>query len=57
MVLIRFELSLPLSYASWMVKVKVRANMSCMLEISQIESLMPLEYDYLNIMLLNLGPK
>jgi len=57
MVLIRFELSLPLSYVSWMVKVKVRANMSCMLEISQIESLMPLEHDYLNLMLLNLGPK
>ena len=57
MVLIRFELSSPLSYASWMVKVKVRANMSCMLDKSQVESLMPLEYEYLNLMLLNLGPK
>jgi hypothetical protein len=40
-----------------MVKVNVRANMSYMLEKSQVENLMPLEYKYLNLMLLNLGPK
>jgi hypothetical protein len=40
-----------------MVKVNVRANMSYMLEKSQVENLMPLEYEYLNLMLLNLGPK
>jgi hypothetical protein len=57
MVLISFELSLPLSWASWMVKVNVRANMSYMLDKSQVENLMPLEYEYLNLTLLNLGPK
>ena len=57
MVLINFELSLPLSSASWMVKVNVRENMSYMLDKSQVENLVPLEYEYLNLMLLNLGPK
>jgi hypothetical protein len=40
-----------------MVKVNVRANMSFMLEKSQVENLMPLEYEYLNLMILKLGPK
>jgi hypothetical protein len=40
-----------------MFKVNVRANMSYMLNKSQVENLMPLEYEYLNLMLLNLGPK
>ena len=40
-----------------MVKVNVRANMSYMLDKSQVENLVPLEYEYLNLMLLNLGPK
>jgi hypothetical protein len=40
-----------------MVKVNVRASMSYMLEKSQVENLMSLEYKYLNLMLLNLGPK
>jgi len=31
--------------------------MSYMLDKSQVENLMPLEYKYLNLMLLNLGPK
>ena len=57
MVLISFELSLPLSQASWMVKVNVMANMSYMLDKSQVENRMLLEYKYLNLMLLNLGPK
>jgi hypothetical protein len=57
MVLISFELSLPLSLASWMVKVNVMANMSYMLDKPQVENLMSLEYKYLNLMLLHLGPK
>jgi hypothetical protein len=40
-----------------MVKVNVSANMSYMLDKSQVENLMSLEYEYLNRMLLNLGPK
>jgi hypothetical protein len=40
-----------------MAKVNVRANMSYMLDKTQVENLMPLEYEYLNPMLLNLGPK
>jgi hypothetical protein len=40
-----------------MVKVNVRVSMSYMLDKSQVESLMPLEYECLNLMLLNLGPK
>jgi hypothetical protein len=40
-----------------MVKVNVRANMSYMLDKSQVENLMPLECEYLTLMLLNLGPK
>jgi hypothetical protein len=40
-----------------MVKVNVRANMSYMLEKSQVENLMSLEFEYLNLMLLNLGSK
>jgi hypothetical protein len=31
--------------------------MSYMLDKSQVENLMPLENEYLNLMLLNLGPK
>jgi hypothetical protein len=31
--------------------------MSYMLDKSQVENLMSLEYEYLNLMLLNLGPK
>jgi hypothetical protein len=31
--------------------------MSYMLDKSQVENLMLLEYEYLNLMLLNLGPK
>jgi hypothetical protein len=31
--------------------------MSYMLDKSQVKCLMPLEYEYLNLMLLNLGPK
>jgi hypothetical protein len=31
--------------------------MSYMLDKSQFENLMPLEYEYLNLMLLNLGSK
>jgi hypothetical protein len=54
MVLISFELSLPLSLASWVVKVNVMANM---LDKSQVENLMSLEYEYLNRILLDLGPK
>jgi hypothetical protein len=40
-----------------MVKVNVSANMSYMLDKSQVENLMSLEYEYLNLMLLDLGPK
>jgi hypothetical protein len=40
-----------------MVKVNMRANMGYMLDKSQVENLKPLEYEYLNLMLLNLGPK
>ena len=40
-----------------MVKVNVRGNMSYMLDKSQVENLVSLEYEYLNLMLLNLGPK
>ena len=41
-----------------MVKVNVRANMSYTLDKSQVgENLVPLEYEYLNLMLLNLGHK
>jgi hypothetical protein len=40
-----------------MVKVNVRANMRYMLDKSQVGNLMPLEYEYLNLMLLNLGHK
>jgi hypothetical protein len=40
-----------------MLKVNVRANMSYMLDKPQVENLMPLEYEYLNLMLLNLDPK
>jgi hypothetical protein len=40
-----------------MVKVNVRANVSYMLDKSQVENLMPLEYEYINLMLLNLGLK
>jgi hypothetical protein len=40
-----------------MVKVNVRASMSYMIDKSQVENLMSLEYEYLNLMLLNLGPK
>jgi hypothetical protein len=57
MVLISFELSLPLSLASLMVKANVRANMSYMLDKPQVENLMSLKYEYLNRMLLDLGPK
>ena len=32
-----------------MVKVNVRANMSYMLDKSQVENLVPLEYEYLNL--------
>ena len=40
-----------------MVKVNVMENMSYVLDKSQVENLMPLEYEYLNVMLLKLGPK
>jgi hypothetical protein len=40
-----------------MVKVNVSANMSYMLDKSQVENLMPLEYEYINLKLLNLGPQ
>jgi hypothetical protein len=40
-----------------MVKVIVRANMHYMLDKSQVENLMPVEYEYLNLMLLDLDPK
>lgn len=40
-----------------MVKVNVMENMSYKLDKSQVENPMPLEYKYLNLMLLNLGPK
>jgi hypothetical protein len=40
-----------------MVKVNVRANMSYMLDKLEVENLMPPEYEYLNLMLLNLSPK
>ena len=40
-----------------MVKVNVMDNMSYMLDKSQVENLTALEYEYLNVMLLNLGSK
>jgi hypothetical protein len=40
-----------------MVKANVSANMSNMLDKSQVENLMSLEYEYVNLMLLNLGRK
>jgi hypothetical protein len=40
-----------------MVKVNVKTNMSYMLEKPLVENLMSLEYEYLNRMLLDLGPK
>jgi hypothetical protein len=36
---------------------QVLSSMSYMLDKSQVENLVPLEYEYLNLMLLNLGPK
>jgi hypothetical protein len=48
MVLISFELSLPLPLASWVVKVNVRTSMSYMLDKSLVENLMSSEYEYPN---------
>jgi hypothetical protein len=40
-----------------MVNVNVMANMIYMFDKSKDENLVPLEYEYLNLMLLNLDPK
>ena len=40
-----------------MIKVKVKANMSSVLDKEWVECLMPLEYKYLHHVLLNLGNK
>jgi hypothetical protein len=40
-----------------MIKFKVKANMSSVLDKVQVESLMPLEYKYLLHVLLNLENK
>jgi hypothetical protein len=48
MVLISFELSLPLSLASWVVKVNVRTSTRYMLDKPLVENLMSREYEYPN---------
>jgi hypothetical protein len=48
MVLISFELSLPPSLVSWVVKVNVKTSMSYMLDKPSVENLMSHEYEYPN---------
>jgi hypothetical protein len=54
MVLTSFELSLPPSYASWVVKVASRI-MSICLTNHKLKTSCPVKYEYPNLMLLDLG--